>query len=436
MAEARVISPQDVCADVGQCVGNAAVAIESGWNEAAAGIAAPVAVARPTTEDRVAALVRLAAERGWRLLPAGRGRQLSWGNLGQPVDLVVSTAAMKEVAYYSPADLVISVQPGMTWAELSRVLAAEGQMLPVDPFVPDDATIGGIVSTAASGPRRALYGALRDMVIGLRVVWGDGRVIRTGGRVVKNVAGYDMTKLFIGALGTLGVLTEVTFKLRPLPLHRATVLLSGDVQALRTVAHTVMTSELIPSRLELVLRGDASRGVLAIDCDEPSGGAAYQIQRLRALAQEQGLSAEVLDGDVADNWWRMHRASAMEAPVCLRISGKPTRLTAQAAAWRTVCAEAGFETLWSITVPAGMARIFLSSTADADGVRVRKLVEQLRQAAGEVGGQVVVERAPAGVRRGIDVFGGLGASRVWMEGIKRTADPHGLLCPGRFAGGI
>jgi glycolate oxidase FAD binding subunit len=437
MSKRTVVQAEAVRAEAARIVGDANTCVETRWNEASAGVMQPAAVARPGSEEETAELLRLAAANQWTVLLAGRGRQLDAGNLGQPADLVVSFERMQEVVYYSPGDLVVSVQPGVTLAALARTLAEQGQMLPLDPFVPDDATIGGVVSTGVSGPRRALYGGLRDMVIGLRTVWGDGRTVRTGGRVVKNVAGYDMTKLFIGAYGTLGALTEVTFKLRPLPLHRETVLLHGSHADARAVALEVMTSELIPSRLELVSLGPASGDwTLAVDCDESEAAATYQSNRLRAFAAVRSLRADVLKGDEAEAWWRMHHSQAVEAPVCVRLTGRPTDLTEVVASLHRTLTEAGWEALWSVTVPAGTARVFLRSAAGGTLSGIPALLQSLRQAALQLGGTAVLERAPAPVRQGLDVFGPLGSVQGLMLGIKRTADPHNILGPGRFAGGI
>ncbi|MBX5437771.1 MAG: FAD-binding oxidoreductase, partial [Alicyclobacillaceae bacterium] len=234
----------DVCdADQIRVVEDAGCVLHNGQHS-------PVAWVEPQDEHQVADILRLAHASGWTVLPVGAGTQLTGGRCGGPIDIVLSTSRLNRLVEHSPADLVASVQAGVGWSALQSQLAAGGNMLPVDPWLPLSATIGGIAATGVSGPRRALYGTLRDMAIGLRVVCPDGRVVRTGAKVVKNVAGYDLTKLFIGSRGTLGVITELTFKLRPMPLHRETVVLAGDLSALDGIRRLLMASALVPARAE------------------------------------------------------------------------------------------------------------------------------------------------------------------------------------------
>src|SRR5947207_167556 len=171
----------------------------------------------PATPDELAAILRDASERGQVVVPWGAGTLQHLGYPPNPEAIILHTAALNRIVEYNPADLTITVEAGATLGAVQETLRPHGQWLPWDPPAPGTATIGGLLAAGASGPLRLGYGAPRDWVLGMRVALGDGRLIKSGGKVVKNVAGYETHKLQIGALGTLGVIVEVTFKLSPLP---------------------------------------------------------------------------------------------------------------------------------------------------------------------------------------------------------------------------
>jgi glycolate oxidase FAD binding subunit len=172
----------------------------------------PAASVSPGSEEEVAAVLRLANERNWIVVPAGGFTQQTIGATPERVDVILRTERLSQVMHYDPADLTLGVGAGMSMAEIDSLLAARGQMLPIDAAQPHRATIGGIMATAAHGPLRHGYGSVRDYCIGVRFVTGEGLIAKGGGRVVKNVAGYDLMKLMIGSHGTLGVIVSANFK--------------------------------------------------------------------------------------------------------------------------------------------------------------------------------------------------------------------------------
>src|SRR3954464_14425830 len=192
-------------------------------------------------------------------IPWGGGTRISLGFPPRAADLVVQTAKLNEIVEYEPADLTVTVQAGMRMAELQARLRAEGQMLALDPAAADRATIGGLIAANASGPLRLLYGTARDLVIGTRVVNADGVISKAGGRVVKNVAGYDLNKLYVGSLGTVGVIVELSFKLHPLPQAQGLLLASfGSAEDAAGTIAALMRSPLGPGAIEVLDAGAAA----------------------------------------------------------------------------------------------------------------------------------------------------------------------------------
>ncbi|HEU0168162.1 MAG TPA: FAD-binding oxidoreductase, partial [Chloroflexota bacterium] len=214
---------------------------------------APSVAAYPSSTAEAAAVVREAADNGWAVLPRGGGTQLDLGAPPRAFDVALCLANLNRVVEYEPADLVVTVEAGIRLGELQRILGEHGQFLALDPPLAEKATIGGILAANASGPQRVRYGTARDLLLGIKVVTADGRVTKSGGRVVKNVTGYDMGKLYTGSLGTLGLIAEASFKLAPLPQREATVLASfADVPSAYTAARTLYKSALPLRACELL----------------------------------------------------------------------------------------------------------------------------------------------------------------------------------------
>ncbi|QSO54588.1 FAD-binding oxidoreductase [Alicyclobacillus curvatus] len=434
--------------------------IENGNDLLQSGQSRAVVWVEPDDETQMADVFSMASEHAWKVAIVGAGTQLAAGRPGESVDVVVRTSRMNRVLEFAPGDLVVTVQPGVRLEDLQAVLAGEGKMLPLDPWVNEKATIGGIAASGISGPRRALYGTVRDMAIGLRVVYPDGQVIRTGGKVVKNVAGYDLTKLFIGSYGTLGAMSELTFKLRPAPLHRETVLLYGTLEQITRVQRRLLTSVLIPSRAEAIYR--EAEWVLAVDCDENETSARYQTDQLFTLAKSEGMSCDVRRGDDADNWWTHARRLAFDASLVVRVSVPPTEWAVladtvsqlaqrlkerhEAGAKREFLADdltmrygemvdrrEPFDIIHTFGVTVGVGRIFLTGISEQEGVdTVAKLYESTKRR----GGTAVVERADYGIRQRIDELRDVAATRGLFQRIKQQIDPGCVLREGIHAGGI
>ena len=213
----------------------------------------PHAVVTPTTVEEAALTVALANKHHLSLLPRGGGTQMQLGGIPEQFDILLLTNKLNRLLEHEAPDLTCHVEAGMTLAALQTQLATKGQRLALDPPAAAEVTIGGLLATNTSGPKRLRYGTARDLVIGLRVIQADGEIARSGGRVVKNVAGYDLNKLYIGSLGTLGIIVEANFKLHPLPPSESTLLLT--FVTVQDLMHTVMAvtgSVLQPTALELI----------------------------------------------------------------------------------------------------------------------------------------------------------------------------------------
>ncbi|RMF89503.1 MAG: FAD-binding oxidoreductase, partial [Nitrospinota bacterium] len=213
----------------------------------------PQVVVFPETVEQIAEILSLANREGATVIPRGGGTKLHWGGIPRQVDIVLGLERMNQILEHEPADLTVTMQAGTRIQALQDRLGEKGQFVPLDPPFPQEATIGGTIATNASGPKRLLYGTVRDFLLGVKVVHADGRISRAGGKVVKNVAGYDLNKLYVGSYGTLGVLVEMTLKLLPRPeTERLFFATFPDLASAVRVASQIFQSELRPSAIELL----------------------------------------------------------------------------------------------------------------------------------------------------------------------------------------
>ncbi|KUO96818.1 FAD-binding oxidoreductase [Ferroacidibacillus organovorans] len=344
----------------------------------------PMWIATPGAIEEVVSLVRLASEYGKSVAAVGAKKQFDLHRDDEQVDLWIETAQLCSIIEYSPEDMVITVGAGMRLRDLQNELSNYHQFLPIDPIGGDDETLGSIVAANAWGPSRALYGTLRDHVIGTRTVLANGDVVRTGGRVVKNVAGYDLTKLLVGSFGSLGVMVEITFRVRPLPAQRTAVILSGSVDDVNHARAALMDSALIPSAFEcanapLAHALELSLGAkdalwLAVGCDEPVEGTAFQESVLREWSLAYSLEFMTLSPEQTSDLWRGYHHTLRNADVVLRVQGKPSVLIPLMGALSVTL---DGQSVWmSACVPAGVLRVFFAA-GDGTAQDVSSCVSQL-----------------------------------------------------------
>jgi glycolate oxidase FAD binding subunit len=383
----------------------------------------PTAVVTPETADDVAELLREAAGSGLSVVPRGAGTKLGWGNPPRSVDLAVDVRRLDRVLEYNPGDLVVRAQAGLTLAALQEQLAGKGQVLALDP-PGDGATLGGVVAANAAGPRRLRYGTVRDLLIGVTVVLADGTVAHAGGKVVKNVAGYDLGKLFTGSFGTLGVIVETIFRLHPLPSDRRVVSIPFDgPQRGGELVQRVMHSALVPAALELDLfRADeAGRLTVLFEGIEP------------AVEAQAGVAAELhpdsaIEVELPTGFGRHPYA---DGEVGLKLSAAPGALPQVLQALEGAQREFGV----AATVR-GSAATGVLYVAWPPGPQVGPALAGLRKGLAPYDGSAVVLQAPPEVKVGLDVWGPVGDALPLMRRVKDRFDPEGRLSPGRFVGGI
>jgi glycolate oxidase FAD binding subunit len=399
----------------------------------------PSFVASPSSTAQAASLLRAAASCGLAVVPCGAGTGLSWGAPPSACDLVVDMRAMDRVLEHAAGDLVARVQAGVTIGQLAAVLASasgSGQELALD--VPAEATVGGVVATGTAGPRRFRYGAPRDLLIGLTVVRADGVIAHSGGKVVKNVAGYDVGKLFCGSQGTLGLITEATFRLHPRPGAVAWVTAEfGPDEPADACAAAVAAagSKLVPSAVELDWPGGSHRPlrVGALLEGTPSG-VAERARQMSSLLATAGGSVGMLDSAPAR--WGALPDSALVVRVSFWVSALGSVLDAVAAA------TADAQVRPAVSGPAGAGALYACldpGVSDEAAVRfVTVLRERLlrgSQGPGPRGGVAVLAASPR-VLAAAGAYGPVPGAAL-MRAVKDQFDPEHRMFPGRlaFAGG-
>jgi glycolate oxidase FAD binding subunit len=335
------------------------------------------------------------------------------------------------VREHAPSDQIVAVRAGTTLGALQRALAPHGQRLALDPPLPERATVGGVVAANAFGPRRTRFGPVRDLVIGMTIVRADGVTARGGGKVVKNVAGFDLPRLFCGSLGTLGLVTEVVFRLHPLPEASATVALPGlTAGEVRALARAALDARLEP--VAVAALGGADRFDLAVRFEGFAPGVSDQVDRLLAAWSGEGRRGERREGADEAAIWARHDAIRMDGDVRARASFAPASLEGAAGLLGRLAAalEGGAVVLHPVP---GIA--FVSGRL-RDPAAAARAVEEARLAVRPSGGSLVLQAAPALLRERADAFGPAPAAIEVMRSLKRQLDPEGRLAPGRFVGGI
>ena len=416
----------------------------------------PGTVVYPQSAEQVAAVLKCAAEHSLAVIPCRNLTKIGVGNPPRRYDVAFSLKEMNQVWHYEPADLTISVEPGMKLGDFQHLVGRNGLWLPLDPAGGARASMGGILAANSSGPLRAAYGGPRDMVLGMKIATTEGKVVKTGGRVVKNVTGYDIAKLMIGSYGTLGVIVEASFKLYPLPAARASFVMPlATLDAARQLRRAIQHSHLQPLRLVLLdgaasalVRAAAPGKVAASDFGPfelwiEAGGSPRVIERYSRELQELSRAVTTrlvrLETGAEAVWERIadfgtRTAESFPDAVIMKASlpiarGEEFLGHAQA--------EARNEVQWLASLSltsVGVVRVCLR--AERGARELLAPVERLRQTAQSLGGTLVVERCPHQFKSQVDVWGPAGDDFEVMRKLKEVWDPKGVLAPGRFVGGL
>jgi glycolate oxidase FAD binding subunit len=412
--------------------GACAVVREGLAADAVAGIV-PAFVASPASTEEASALLRAAAAHDLAVVPRGAGTGLGWGLPGSRCDLVVDMQAMDQVLEHAAGDLVARVQAGVTIGQLASVLARAGQQLALD--VPAEATVGGMVSTGTAGPRRFRYGAPRDLLIGVTAVRADGVVAHSGGKVVKNVAGYDVGKLLAGSQGTLALITEATFRLHPVPPAVAWVTAEfgpEDRAAAAAAVAAAAGSVLAPSAVELDWSGSGLRvGVLL---EGTAAGVADRVKQMSSLLFTDA-SPTMAVADAPVRWWDQLPASGAPA-VVVRVTFWVSALAGVLEAVAAAASGAGVQPTVCGAAGAGLLYARLDGLDGLDpgtGIQqAAQFVATLRERVAGPRGGVVVLAAPAELA---SAYGEVPGAAL-MRAVKDQFDPGDRMFPGRMAGVI
>jgi glycolate oxidase FAD binding subunit len=389
----------------------------------------PGVVIEPGSPEEASQVLAWATGEGLKVVPCGARTKLDRGAAPAACDVLLDLGRLNRVTEHASGDLTVTVQAGVRLADLQRQLAEAGQFLAVDPPVPG--TVGGLVATADSGPRRLRYGGVRDLILGSTFVRADGVIARAGGKVVKNVAGYDLPKLLTGSLGTLAVVVEATFRLYPLPAASATVLVDVALAELRRKAGTILQSTLVPTSLDY-FSDPAGSTLLAVRFESTLASTQAQAE---LAARVLGGSSRIVTGAEEQALWQSFDAvtGTADNDVLARLVATASDLPGLLE--RALRAAIGAGTQLTVRAHAGHGHALLR-WRDAKRDTALALLQELRSAAESQGHNLVIWRAPSEVRGAIDVWGSVGEGLGLMRSVKQQFDPKSTLNPGRFVGGI
>ena len=386
----------------------------------------PSCVIYPHSQAELAAVITAANSHKWRVLSCGSGSKINWGDLAKNIDIIVSSDRINQLIEHAVGDLTVTVEAGMKFSQLQEILAKHNQFLALDPAFPNFATIGGIVATADTGSLRQRYGGVRDQLLGITFIRADGQIAKAGGRVVKNVAGYDLMKLFTGAYGTLGIISQVTFRVYPLPETSGTVILTGKPEAISQAVRTLQSSELTPTQADLL----SSKLVTNLDLGTEIGlitrfqniseSVQEQSKRLLAIGEKLGLHGVIYSGNQeTDLWQRLPKqihSHVTESTITCKIGVLPT---------------ASVEIINQIDI----GLIHISSGLGLVRLEKEEQILPLRNLCQANSGFLSILSAPVELKERFDIWGYTGNGLQVMRRIKEQFDPQNILNPGRFVGG-
>lgn len=382
-------------------------------------------VLEPNDAASLAAKLKWANAEGLAVAVRGAGTKQDWGAPASRADVVLSTLGLNTPVDHVAGDLVATVPAGATLDAVNDVLRREQQWLPLDPGVSPLATIGGVIATNDSGPRRHRYGTPRDLIIGIEIALADGRMVKAGGRVVKNVAGYDLSKLLCGSLGSLGVITSATFKLAPVaPVSYTLVATVGDARSLGALALAVAGAPLSPSTVEI----QSPPHRLLIRFETSPRAADEQSRAASLVCAEHGATTEILSGQAEADEWRAHERRVWHAAgTIVKLAILPTDVAEVLARVERLALDRGVE---HELVGRGALGVIFARLA-GDPAQQAAIVAELRRDATGRGGSAVLLSAPPDLMAQLGAWGPMGDAVSIMRAVKARFDPRDTLNPGR-----
>lgn len=402
----------------------------------------PAAAVFPGSIEEVAAVVQHAAAAGACIMPWGGGTAVAVGEPPAAAGIVLGLRRLDRVVEHEPGDLTVTTQAGLTLSDLQAALHQRGQWLSLDPPEAVRATVGGIIAANAAGPRRHLYGTVRDLLIGVTVVAADGAIVRGGGRVVKNVAGYDLPKLFVGSHGTLGIVVEATFKLRPRPSEDRLVAAAFDrLKDAGAAIRALLASDLIPSAVEL-LDGPATAALgrqgpatLVVGFDGLPEQVQWQEAELAAMVRPfGGRDVTTLPSSAWPRLGTLAREAFASPTAVMSLSVLPGLVADTMEAAAAAARQRGLQSAW--TAHAGVGALTGALLADQETAVVTAVLAEWRSIARAGSGHASLAWAPLSVKSQVPAWDDAGPAGRLMQRIKAQLDPHNVLNPGRFVAGI
>jgi glycolate oxidase FAD binding subunit len=382
----------------------------------------------PDSAESVGRVLEWASRDKLCVMVRGSGTKMDCGIPPRQIDILMSMTRLNAVVAHRHGDLTATIQAGAKLSDVNRALSQHGQWIPLDPPSADRATIGGVVATNDSGPRRHRYGAPRDLIIGVEFARADGRLAKGGGIVVKNVAGYDLPRLLTGSFGSLGVIITATFKLYPLTTASRTLVVEPSTAAeLGDLAVKISGSHLTPTALEFATH--PLRLIIRFESIEAS--VAQQSETASKLLAESGYEVRTFSGSAEEQFWQNHtRLADDDRGALLKVSVLPTELAETLAVIERLAGKRGY-------VAAGRAGAGVFLLRITEEVQLQKrVIDGLRDALQIGRGSAVVTKCSPELRSHVDVWGPIGDGLSLMKAVKQQFDPAGILSPGRGPGGI
>lgn len=373
----------------------------------------------PPTKAILSQLVNVAYENYWRILPLGSGTKISWGNIIRRADLMVSTAKLNQIIEHAVDDLTVTVESGVKLTDLNQFLAKKGQFLPIDPCYPDLATIGGIVATANTGSWRQRYGGVRDLILGISVIRADGQEIKAGGKVVKNVAGYDLMKLFTGSYGSLGIITEVTFRLYPIPEKSATILVTGNLEKIRILQQRISQSSLTPTAADLIssaLMSELNLGSelgLIVRFQSITESVTQQLNQVQNWVKELNLRENIYHNQDESNLWQSLKAKVSipdsESTIICKVGILPSEL---------INLFSQFNYYGLVNLSTGIGQLLFNQSVKSTELK------NIREFCQTNSGYLSILNASIQMKRQIEPWGYVGNIVTMMQKLKQNFDPR------------
>jgi glycolate oxidase FAD binding subunit len=388
---------------------------------------APALIAAPQSSDQVRAIVRLCGEARAAMIPWGGGTAMALGDPPRRADVLIKLDKLARVIDHDAANLTVSAESGVTLAALQSALAPQKQFSPLDAPFPHRSTLGGVVAANLNGPSRSSLGSVRDLVIGIKAVLASGELIKGGGKVVKNVAGYDMSKLFVGSLGTLGIITEATVRVAPIPETCATLLAEGSLAQAEELNREIGRSALIPFAVQLRSSHSRSLWQIGVRCEGFGAAVERQLRELEAMGNAAGMRTQILSEQAHSAFCNELRDFPLSPGRVMYRATLPRStlfvFLASSSEWNPsgIVCDATVGTIW-LAFPEAHAAVQRFTAIDS-------LARQQR-------GHAMLFAAPAALKTGVSVWGPSPPSLSIMREIKRQFDPAALLNPGRFIGGL